>query len=359
MNGINKVVHNLAIHQSAVDRKAEVWGITSSPEAAVDPRPYTLRLFRAGGRFRIDSALKAAIGAEKGNKTIFHLHGGFIPAWAPIGWTLRQNNIPYVFCPHGAMSPGALKKSGWKKRLYFQLFEKRLLAGASVIQLLGKNQYEHLEEWVIPQRKVLIPNGQNLSELAYEILPLTRPDVPIFSFCGRLDQHYKALDLVIDAMKQYQAAGGRGHLWLIGDGADRQTLEEQATALDLHDRVSFWGSKFGEEKLNLLGNSDLFIHPSRSEGLPTGVLEAGGLGLPCLLTQATNLGELFADHQAGWLIDPLSPEAIASSMLAAEHAWLEGRSKAMGEAARQLILQQFNWARVAQELVTLYEEIYE
>ena len=50
---------------------------------------------------------------------------------------------------------------------------------------------------------------------------------PLIGFCGRLDTQHKGLDFLVEGFAAYKAKGGTGELWLIGDGADRVTLEQK------------------------------------------------------------------------------------------------------------------------------------
>ena len=355
MNGINKVAHNLALHQSQLGHQVSIWGITPTPEQQADKRGYNLRLFQSStNKFKLDHDLKEALGELDPKLTKVHLHGSYITEFFHISRILINQGVPYVYCPHGGLSPGAFRKGGWRKRLYIRLIERHILQGAQAIQFLGKTQYDNVDDILRGIRKTLIPNGQNLEELTHESQPVQRPADILFSYCGRLIIGHKALDILLEGFAAYVQEGGKGYLWLIGDGPDREVLEKQKEELGLGERVVFLGMRYGAEKLNLLSHSDAFVHPSRSEGLPTGVLEAAGLGLPCLLTRQTNLGIAFSDRGAGILIDPNTAEQIKRALQEAEQKKEEGLLVSMGESARHLIETQFNWGRIALRTVQMY-----
>lgn len=360
MNGINKVAHNLALHQADLGHEVSIWGITPTPEAPTDLRPYHLRLFRAStNKFRLDKELATALTQLNSEVAKVHLHGSYISEFFHIARLLQKKRIPYVYCPHGGLSPGAFRKGGWRKRIYIHLIERHILKHAQAIQFLGQTQYDNVDQLLAGIRKQLIPNGQNIEELTHSPQKIQRPSSIVFSYCGRLIIGHKALDLLLEGFAQYQQQGGQGHLWLIGDGPDRRELEDQKKALGLEEQVVFWGAKYGEEKLNLLSHSDAFVHPSRSEGLPTGVLEAAGLGLPCLLTKRTNLGVPFKDYGAGILIDPNTAEQIAIALWDADHQKACDQLPEMGEKARELIQLEYNWSRIAQRTVEMYTGVSE
>ncbi len=356
MNGINKVAHNLALHQARMGHTVQLWGITPTPDIVLEPRAYEMHFFQAQSvAFSLDPHLVNALRSLDPKTHHFHIHGSFIPAFFRISRWLVRLGIPYTYCPHGSLSPGALEKHPLKKRIYFYLLESRILKHAHRVHFLGTVQYEAIDQWLPLRRKILIPNGQNLEELDFRLVGMDRPAEPVLAYCGRLDAHHKGLDLLLAGVAKYQQKNGRMWLWLIGDGPDRGRLEAQARALKITEQVIFWGSRFGEDKLNLLAHSDAFVHCSRYEGMPTGVLEAAGMGLPCLLSTATNLGFSFAASQAGWHLIPNDPEGIAEGLERFAQARKDNRLPEMGKNARRLVETEFNWGKIAGEVLAAYE----
>ncbi|WNJ19314.1 glycosyltransferase [Pontibacter sp. G13] len=359
MNGVNKVAHNLALHQTHLGHAVQIWGITPTPTQGVEQREYGLRLFRANPwKLWLDDELQQAFEELKGKEALVHIHGIFIPEFYHAAKALHHLGIPYVFCPHGGLSPVALQRSAWRKELYLKLFEGWVLKHAHAVQFLGQNQFQTIDKRITLSNKVLIPNGQNLSELAYTPTDIPRPEGPLFSFCGRLDIRYKGLDILIEGMYRYLKTGGTGVLWLIGDGGDRKELEQRVEQANLNESVLFLGPKFGAEKLNLIGHSDLFVHPSYSEGLPTSVLEAAGLGVPCMVSFPTNMGDAIRNHDAGIYLEDLSAEGIGKELLRAEALFHRGQLAPMGERAHSMIATEYNWERIARRTIEMYAGTY-
>ncbi|MDW3646465.1 MAG: glycosyltransferase [Bacteroidia bacterium] len=352
MNGINKVAHNLALQQLKSGHDVEIWGITPSPGERPPDRPYILRLFQANkNKFRLDEELVRYLEAMEASSSHFHIHGSFITEFYWLSRLLLKKSIPYTYCPHGSLSPGALQKSAWRKRIYFRFFESRIIKNAQAVQFLGQTQYDYIDKLIKLDNKVLIPNGQNLEELDFQAEARKQFAYPIFSYCGRLDRRHKGLDILIEGFTRYREGGGKGKLWLIGDGKDMNSLKAQAQMLGVRKLIKFWGPWFGEEKLRLLYQSDAFIHTSRYEGLPTSVLEAAGIGLPVILSTPTNLGAFFADRKAGIHIEVNDADAVAAALKEAEDLKSLSRLKQMGKTARTIIEDEFNWENIANQVL--------
>ena len=352
MNGVNKVVHHLAGTQAATGLKVEVWGITPTPHEARVPQAYKLRYFRARPmKWALDPLLKQAITNEKPNPVVFHLHGAFIPAFATAARLLRKAGIPYLFTPHGAYNTFAMQKSRLRKVLYLHLLEKKLLKGAKKVHLLGQSEQEGIAKFFRLNNLVTIPNGQFLAEKRVALPPNTPL---IFGFCGRLAVFHKGLDVMLEGFKQYREQGGTGLLWLIGDGNDRHWCESYVLENDLPEQVTFWGSRYGKEKDELLARTHAFLHTSRFEGIPTAVLEAGGLSLPLIISRGTNLASYVQEWQAGWVLEENTPEHLAEALYEAEKKWQGQTLAAYGQQARQMVENVFTWEKVSEQLLVSY-----
>src|SRR5690606_22340493 len=140
MNGVNKVVHQLAMtmQQKALD--VEVWGITRTPEAQTPKRSYPLHLFAGSGRnFALDPRLQESIEALPEDCCV-HFHGVFIPAFHTIARLLKKQNIPWVVTPHGAYDPHSIKRNYWTKLAYHCLCDAWVLRNAYAVQAITAHE---------------------------------------------------------------------------------------------------------------------------------------------------------------------------------------------------------------------------
>ena len=355
MNGVNKVAHHLATSQHELGVEVEIWGITKTPETAVYPRPFPTLLFRAQPFFRdLEPKLMHAISKqEKG--TVFHIHGAFITDFYKVTRLLNDLKIPYVYTPHGAFNKVALEKNKWVKKVYINRFERHILRDAKKVQFLGQSEFDHISKIIRLQNKVVIPNGQDFGELNFEFHRMQRRHEPLFGFCGRLDTYYKGLDTLLDGFAGYCQHGGKGELWLIGDGPDRPKLEAQAKTLKITDRVSFMGARYGKDKLNRIANMDLFCHPSRSEGSPTAVLEAAALGIPVMVSTATNVGVQVEAAGCGIHLRQSNAKSIEKAFKTFSELYNTGDHHTMSDRAKKMVCENFNWKAISNRLIEIYQ----
>ncbi len=356
MNGVNRVVHSLASTQHAQGHHVEVWGITSTPNKVPADRPYQLRLFQASKvPFKIDKSLSKAI-KELKNKPLIQMHGGFITELYTISKLLLRRRLPFIFTPHGTYTPGALSKNKLFKLLYFNAYESRLLRRALSVQCLGHEELKATHKISSKVNACIIPNGQNMEELAIQKKELKKDNELIFGYCGRITRHQKGLDLLIEAFANYRLNQGTGNLWFIGDGEYMQELKQEISNHNLESAVQLYGKQFGEEKINIMANMDVFFHPSRNEGLPMAVIEAAGLGKPCVVSRHTSMDQYIHDFNAGYVLEHNTVEEIRDIMFRIENDHQTMPFEEKGINARNMIADHFTWPHISNQIVQLFEE---
>ncbi len=146
-------------------------------------------------------------------------------------------------------------------------------------------------------------------------------------------------------------------LWLIGDGEDRQQITDDIKRKKIEDIVVLKGAQYGQDKIDLLQQAHLFLHPSRNEGMPTGVQEAASLGLPLVISEETNLGSYVAEYDAGWV---LSENNSTNQVMAISKAMLLHYNNVLNkkeENAINMVISEFNWAPIAQSLLQEYQQL--
>jgi glycosyltransferase involved in cell wall biosynthesis len=350
LNGVNKAVHEMATSQAQLGHEVEVWGLSSSMKAPDHPRAYRLRIFPVTRmRVTLGKELKTALaGLESG--VWVHFHSAFIPEYPTISRWLKKRSLVYGITPHNGYAPGVFRKNPWKKQMYTALREAKYIRNAAWIQIVGQTEAQDIRRIAPHARIVRIPNGQHPIAARTNTLP-ANVERPLIVFCGRLHTQSKGLDFLLDGFAAYKAQGGRGELWLIGDGEDRAELERQVTEGGAQAKIHFLGAKHGDEKFDLVASCDAFIHSSRWEGLPGACLEAASLGKPLLVSQETNLGEYIERSGAGLVLDETSPAGVQCALERCQRLYEEHKLQQMGENARQMIEKEFQWEKNARSFL--------
>lgn len=172
-------------------------------------------------------------------------------------------------------------------------------------------------------------------------------------FAGRLS-HVKAPDILLKSWGQIHRSFPRTQLWLAGDGEERANLEAAARDLGIVDSVRFIGRKNHQELSSLYAHARAVVLPSRREGLPLTLLEAGAAGAICVGSRTPGIPEIIQDGITGYLVDTESVEALSTGMskalsLSPERLW------EMKHSSQKLVRERFS----EEQMVTNYLQLFE
>ncbi|WP_084798642.1 glycosyltransferase [Pleomorphomonas koreensis] len=136
---------------------------------------------------------------------------------------------------------------------------------------------------------------------------------PTFVNVAMMHQNIKGQDVLLTAFAEIRRRGVDARLVLIGDGDNRLQFEQQAKALGVADSVRFTGLlPRGPALYKELDEADLFVLPSRQEGLPRAMIEAMARGLPCVASDVGGANELVPEEE---LIAKGDAEGLANQIL--------------------------------------------
>lgn len=238
--------------------------------------------------------------------------------WAyPDGWAAvqlaRRHGLPVVLQVHGSdvrrVDEYAARREGTRAALATAdgVIAVSADLGRRVVEL-GADAERVAVVMDGVDKAVFGPGDRATAREALALDPATRH----LLFIGNL-VHVKGIDVLLQACRRLADARDDWHLHLIGEGSDRARLAQQAHALGLADRISFHGSRPHNELPRWLHAADLFVLPSRSEGVPNVLLEASACGTPWLASEVGGIPEIAA-LGASTLVPPEDADALASGI---------------------------------------------
>jgi glycosyltransferase involved in cell wall biosynthesis len=349
MNGVNKVVYDLAKQQFESGRNVTVWGISKSGKSEAQDLPFPIQIFQGyKNLFRLDPDLIKVL-SEKKENCIVHIHGSWIPTFYRLSRVLKKFQIPYIIMQHGGYNQLALKKGKWKKWIYFPLFEKKVIKHSKIVHCIGQSEVDGIHALGFGHKAHLQaygfePNAANTAT--------AKNESHTFCFMGRLDAHTKGLDLLIEAFASFVNEYPESQLWIIGDGKDRLALENSVQEKKLSKSVSFFGALYAEEKYNKMNRCQVFVHPSRNEGLPASIFEAANLKLPIIASKATNFGTSIEKFEAGWVIENEDVKGLYTAM---KQSVSSNKNNIKGASAYQMISTDYSWKTILTQIDQMYE----
>jgi glycosyltransferase involved in cell wall biosynthesis len=177
---------------------------------------------------------------------------------------------------------------------------------------------------------------------------VSSPDDIILMNTARLVPQ-KGADVTIRAM---QLLPKQVKLVLVGDGAERKKLEELVDELNVRERVMFTGQVDREVVSMYRLAADIFVGPSRSEGLGHAFLSAMACRLPVVTTQVGGIADFLFDAErnpdqetTGWAVDPDNPEQIAEAVR--DIMTHPEKVERVIQTARTMVEEKYDWDAIA------------
>jgi sugar transferase (PEP-CTERM/EpsH1 system associated) len=169
---------------------------------------------------------------------------------------------------------------------------------------------------------------------------------------GRLDPVKDQAGLIV-AFAGLAGSGSSPILAVVGEGPSRPALENEIRCRSLSDRVRLFGER--TDVPTVLRALDVFVLPSRAEGMSNTILEAMATGLPVVATEVGGTPELVEADVTGRLVPPGDPNALEAALRA--YVGDSCLRSLQGKAGRERVLQHFSLERMAQAHVSLYASL--
>lgn len=215
---------------------------------------------------------------------------------------------------------------------------------------------------------VVIPNGVDALRFSTPVDPdrlrllknqLGKKEGDIYLVTTSRLVHKNALDEVIRALTLLPETVT---FLVYGIGPEEHALSTLAHRLGVEKRVRFMGHVAYEDIPYVLAASDIFIRPSRSEGMGNSFIEAMAAGLPVIATQEGGIADFLFDAKrnpeketTGWAVDVDSPEHIARAVndIIAHPEVV----KEVTRRARTLVQEKYDWTIIARDMQALFEDL--
>ncbi len=225
----------------------------------------------------------------------------------------RPFGVEIVGDPETALASGNIRTILREVARRYLIFRQKLLCSrACAVAYVTKN--------ALQQR---YPASEGVFTTHYSSVELTEntivsnprvPQGPLFRLfhAGSMSTYYKGQDVLLQAVKLLLDKSWKIELCLAGDGPIRADLERMANSLGISEQVRFLGLLPGPSAVQQeLDRADLFVFPSRSEGLPRILIEAMARGLPCIASRVGGIPELLASEDT---IAEVKPTLLAEKI---------------------------------------------
>ena len=254
--------------------------------------------------------------------------------------TIRTNSkFDLIVCGHLYMLPLAWLVKLWTKapillEIYgIEAWEPHnnlvsyCLPAVDGVVSISQITFDRFQAWAkIPKvQQFLLPNAIAIEEYGYaaknpELLSrYGLKDKTVLMTMGRLDSYErcKGFDEVIELLPELSQIIPNLVYLIVGEGFDRERLEEKVRSLNLQKQVVFTGFISETEKADHYRLADSYVMPSKGEGFGFVFLEAMACGIPVVASKLDGSREAVRDGLLGILVNPDDPEEIKTGILEA------------------------------------------
>lgn len=293
---------------------------------------------------------------------LVHVHHPFISGRLAL-WYCKPRGIPIVFTNHTRYDLYA--------QAYFRVlpdgigetFVKAFFPGFcdSVDMVIAPSQglKDVLQRVGVKANIDVVPNGVDISPFRGAITPIDRtelgfgPEDVILIYVGRLGPE-KNLPFLLRAFNGAAQAYENICLLAVGDGPERENLEDRVRHMPIADRVHFTGMVDYQKIPSYLAAADVFVTASVTEVHPLSVIEAMAAGLPVLGIESPGVADTVNDGVDGFIVPEEDLAAFTAKMI--RLATETDLRKQMSVRARQTS-ELYDYHRTTQLMLELYKHV--
>jgi glycosyltransferase involved in cell wall biosynthesis len=325
----------------------------------IPPKPVQTTLVPCRGalaeKFKWSSQFKVTLRGrcQSAGIQILHDNGLWLSTNHAAAAVSRELKIPRIVSPRGMLTQWALQHKSWKKRLAWQLYQRRDLKFAQVLHATSAAEVTDCRAAGLTQPIAVIPNGVELLATAPNSeIRNQKSEIRTILFIGRIHPikglanlvaAWKVANWKLDKWRVVIAGGGEpGHV---------EDLKAEIANRMVEGDFEFVGPVEGKAKWDLYRSADLFVLPSHSENFGIVIAEALACGVPVIASRGTPWAEL-ETHRCGWWVDN-QPETLAAALRDAMKRTNDERQD-MGRRGRELITNKYSWNGIAKQVSAVY-----
>ncbi|HHQ45162.1 MAG TPA: glycosyltransferase family 4 protein [Candidatus Altiarchaeales archaeon] len=184
----------------------------------------------------------------------------------------------------------------------------------------------------------------------------------VIMYVGRLSKE-KGVEYLIDAFQIISKRADNTYLMIVGEGPERESLEEYSQNLGISERVVFTGSVRHDFLRCFYESCDILVLPSvglskyRQEGLGVSLLEAMSYGIPVVASNVGGIADVVAEGETGLLVGEKNPKALADAIERLLDD--EALRKRVSENGMRFVRENFGWESISDRFIKVYGEALE
>ena len=260
-----------------------------------------------------------------------------------------HKNIPILLTLQEGDSPQYIKHGRFG---FINLSWRIALRFADQVQVISSYLADMARQYGYKGKISIVPNGANSKNFQTDSKSKISKQKTIIT-TSRL-VHKNGVDILIDAIAKVRELIPDIQCWVLGDGEEKNNLALRVTRYALQDNVKFFGTIPYEKIAEYLAQADIFVRPSRSEGLGTAFLDAMAAGVPIIGTPVGGIPDFLKDGETGLFVRPDDADDLAGKI---EHLMKDGALRVLlAENGRRLVEEHYDWNSIEDRVRALFNK---
>ena len=264
-------------------------------------------------------------------------------------WIAKKCSCKLVMEPRGTLSPWALNKAKWRKRLFGFCCQSAALRQTDLWVATAEEEYRDIRHLGYRQPVAIIPNGVDLPQHGQR----DGRDRRRMFFLSRIHRK-KNVEMLLRCWASLEGKFSDWDLSIVGPDANNPYADEMKALAQVLGcrRVTFAGELTGKDKYSFMASSDCEVLPTHSENFGMVVAESLACGTPVICSQGAPWQGLVL-NQCGWWV-PTDQTAFTQAMAEAM-ALPRSVLRQMGERGRDWMARDFSWPGLGRKMKMAYE----
>lgn len=326
-----------------------------------------VNVFRVGfgGRFGryLYPVFAARLAAKLHRQKPYDLVWGIMAAYAGAACLLFLRRNPHVKFLLTLQEGDPISHIHGRVRGFRRAWQK-IFKRADYIQAISR----YLAAWAVKEGATcpveVVPNGVDVGRIKYHESPVTGQDsAKVIITTSRLVKK-NGIDILIRAGAELKTlirdSLPSGDLYekfvirIVGSGPEEKKLKKLTHKLKVEDIIEFAGSVAPDKIPEYLAKADIFIRPSRSEGLGSSFLEAMAAGVPVIGTAAGGITDFLKDGETGLIAKPEPRDLAEKIKILAEDPL---HAQKLARTARELVESNYTWEKAARAMQGIFNRL--
>ncbi|OYR48485.1 hypothetical protein DJ73_19385 [Halorubrum sp. Ea1] len=267
-----------------------------------------------------------------------------------ISISLINPDVPVVFTNHSSQFLSEFYRGRYRDMLKF-----KLSFGYADYCITPSEELRKATRKITETPVIEIPNGVNIERFHPKAEEAKIPE-------------YSTEDFIVLTTRRFERKNGMRYLAeaiprtnkqikyvLLGDGAEREKVQQSIESNNAMYRVSMPGTVPNEQIHKYYSRADVCIMPSLKEAVSISALESMATGTPLIGTKVGGLPEIISDGENGLLVPPKDPEAISKAIneLYSSPNILDRMSR----NARDTVRKRYSWETITKNTIEIYENV--